>query len=352
MDKRVVVFVSLLIVIGLVVPTAAVCAVKPEKPPDDDDKTPPGTLFYIHNDGTDVAVWTMTGDGSDKTKVTTGITHMDSLSRSKHGGHYWYIGFRKISGDTYPDGLDRQEIFAMRDDNGKTVQLTNDATLASSMYSWMPVWGHDDSYISWVAKRWVSTETGWTLGSGGIWWQDISFDSSGDVTGLTGTPTLEWETDYWYSKPHDAYYPHARQNDLSPDGKKIVYSSTDGELYVVDTIAGTESKITDGYQPRWSPDGNMITFVGGSQSLGVINADGTGENTLVQLSNTKIKIFGIEKPAWSPDSKYVSYKWWQLSLNNYKHGANIYIIKADGTDKTSLTNDLRLSETKVNMDWR
>lgn len=354
MGRKWVLLVCIVLVCGMVLPTAMVAGKKPDKPPGGGGgDTPPGTLFFVHDDGTGGAIWTMKGDGSSKTKATTYGDGVGMPSRDKHGGHYWYIGFGKISGETYPDGLDRMEIFAVRDDNDKTVQLTNDATLAASSYSWFVMWGHDDSYISWVAKKWDSTEGSGTLGKCGIWWQSIAFDDSGDVTGLTGTPTLEWETDYWYSKSQDKYYPIPRAHDVSPDGTKIVYNYINSKLYIVNRASDTESYLADGWGPKWSPDGAKIAFEVGTQAVKIINPDGTGEKTLASVSNTKGWYYRIGYVAWSPDSEYVSY-WWQKwsSKLSQGHGQNIYIIKTDGKGKTCLTNDLDLDTMKVNRAWR
>jgi hypothetical protein len=330
---------------------------KPDKPPGGGGgDTPAGTLYFVHDDGTGGAIWTMKGDGSDKTALCTYSNVMASLSRVKHGDHYWFLGYKEISGESYPDGIPRREVFAIRDDCTKEVQLTNDATMASAQKSGRPMWGVNDGYISWIAKRWVQGANGWELGDCGIWKQSIGFDSNGDVTGLTGSPSLVWQTTYRYSKSDDVYDPRIMWgHDWSPDGSKVAfqYFSTDFEIHVGVISSGTETDIADGREPIWSPDGNEIAFIEGTQAIKTINPDGTGEKTLVQVSNTKGWYYKLGYVAWSPDSNYVSY-WWQKFSTKFSwgHGQNIYIIKTDGKGRTCLTNDLDLESVKVNRDWR
>ncbi len=90
--------------------------------------------------------------------------------------------------------------------------------------------------------------------------------------------------------------------DWSPDGSRIAFISTrDGtsQVYVMQADGSRPARITDGpeekWNPRWSPDGSRIAFYGaavpGMDSLYVVNADGSGRQTLGP---------GVW-PSWSPD---------------------------------------------------
>ena len=51
-------------------------------------------------------------------------------SKATHGGRRWFLEVRNVAG-TYPDGSQRLELFAVRDDVNEdyTVQLTNSSEL-------------------------------------------------------------------------------------------------------------------------------------------------------------------------------------------------------------------------------
>jgi Tol biopolymer transport system component len=221
------------------------------------------------------------------------------------------------------------------------------------------MWGIDDGYISWIAKRWVETDTGWTLGKCGIWKQSIAFDTNGDVTGLTGTPSLVWESTYRYSQSSGIYWPLITAgHDWSPDGTKIAFDSswTDIEIHVGDTTTGTETDIADGCYPRWSPDGNMIAFMigGSSVQLKVIKPDGTGEKTLVQATHKGDWINHLDTFSWSPDSTFLSYDLWKTTLRrgSVVYRGDIFYIGADGSGNTCVSKDLTQSRVKIVVGWR
>jgi hypothetical protein len=69
----------------------------------------------------------------------------------------------------------------------------------------------------------------------------------------------------------------------SPDGQYIVfYKPQDGALYFVDVYSGSISKLVeDGTGPAWSPDGHQIAFYRSDEQIWVMDADGTG---LTQLT--------------------------------------------------------------------
>ena len=74
--------------------------------------------------------------------------------------------------------------------------------------------------------------------------------------------------------------------DVSPDGRTILFDLL-GDLYTLPIAGGTARRITDGpgfdAQPRYSPDGRLITFISdrsGSHNLWVADADGKNARAL------------------------------------------------------------------------
>lgn len=89
--------------------------------------------------------------------------------------------------------------------------------------------------------------------------------------------------------------------DVSPDGKRIVYSSTGGSadqfnhLYVLPINGGQPVKITfggyDDFHPRWSPDGEWIAYItneGGNPQLCLLETYG-GQRRQVPITQRKWK---------------------------------------------------------------
>lgn len=153
---------------------------------------------------------------------------------------------------------------------------------------------------------------------------------------------------------------------LSPDGKKIVFTSLkDGDLdiYTMNVDGSDVRKLTNqvGYDggPWWSPDGKQIVYRANHPTdpeelkdyqdllkqnivrpnkveLFVMNADGSNQRQITRLGGAN---FG---PSWTPDGKAI------IFASNYKSpvgsaGQNfdLYLISPDGTGLTQITNDAR-----------
>lgn len=106
---------------------------------------------------------------------------------------------------------------------------------------------------------------------------------------------------------------------LSPDGEHVVYMvrSTDWEqsqyvyqLWLISSSGGTPRQLTfakqSSYSPRWSPDGQWITFLSrrdgdAATQIYQISPFG-GESQRLTGSKTDVQSF-----AWSPDSRAIAY---------------------------------------------
>lgn len=127
--------------------------------------------------------------------------------------------------------------------------------------------------------------------------------------------------------------------DLSPDGKRVVFTSyrtaegTIGQNLVVYSIyegkkASIFSRGTLNSAPAWSPDGKRIAFtsnVNGKTDLYTINADGSG---LRQITFSR----GIDtSPAWNPRSGEIAF------TSDRSGNPMIYVMNEDGTNERRLT---------------
>jgi Tol biopolymer transport system component len=122
--------------------------------------------------------------------------------------------------------------------------------------------------------------------------------------------------------------------DVSPDGKSIVFELM-GDLYTL-PIEGGQAKLISGgmafdSQPRFSPDGQWITFISdreGSANIWIIHPDGGG---VKQVSKNTADDF--TSPAWTPDGKYIV-----ASKMPFGIGANeLWMYHVDGGTGVQIT---------------
>jgi WD40 repeat protein len=148
---------------------------------------------------------------------------------------------------------------------------------------------------------------------------------------------------------------------LSPDGKKMIYTSTkdgDIDLYIMDLKTGKEKRITtqSGYDGgAWfSPDGKKIIWRASrpkteteikeykdllaenlvaptNMEVWVANADGTNARQVTSFGQANWA------PAYLPDSKRIIF----ASNHEYKRGFpfNLYTINEDGTNLHKISRD-------------
>jgi TolB protein len=171
----------------------------------------------------------------------------------------------------------------------------------------------------------------------------------------------------------------------SPDGKQIAFSrrgtlmvmDADGSNVrtVVEPATSAEASVCEksSFAGDWSPDGQEITFYGailGTQTgdVCIVNADGTNlrvikaelepldddgdtfvnEDDVDGADNdqdTRVDEDGPEyyvEPRWSPGGEWITYR--SIQAGRY----DIYVIKADGTSDTNLTDHPALD---IEPDW-
>jgi Tol biopolymer transport system component len=99
----------------------------------------------------------------------------------------------------------------------------------------------------------------------------------------------------------------------SPDGSRLAYVGTTGEL-IVATVGGSEQQVIarGATQPSWSPNWNRIAYVS-AKGIVVANVDGSDANTIADGAF----------PRWSPDGRRLAY--------TSRSGAGVHVISADGT---------------------
>jgi WD40 repeat protein len=86
----------------------------------------------------------------------------------------------------------------------------------------------------------------------------------------------------------------------SPDGKQIVYASTDGYVCVYDLEKHNSTKLAKGTDPTWPPEANWIAYRGGA-TYRAIRPSGGGQKKLFHKTRAVSPLY------WSPDSRFVLY---------------------------------------------
>lgn len=126
----------------------------------------------------------------------------------------------------------------------------------------------------------------------------------------------------------------------SPDGKKIVFSRSDGNIYTVDAESKKITRLTDAEEgvyhssPDWSPDGKKIVYHSSGKSgysdLYMMNADGSN---ISQITGKNEKNSSEYAPHFSPNGKY-------LLFEKSKEGqTDIYVMNMADKQAQNITRD-------------
>ena len=136
----------------------------------------------------------------------------------------------------------------------------------------------------------------------------------------------------------------------SPDGKHLLFTrqlriegdtshAANGEIFKYDLSSGEETRMTKkpGFDSgaRYSPDGKQIAFYGLENDLFniyLMNADGTN---LTNLTNDTTECYS---PAWSPDGSWIAYTGgnasnYELWIINVRTGEKRQITYSEGRDQ-------------------
>jgi Tol biopolymer transport system component len=201
------------------------------------------------------------------------------------------------------------DVYRMDPQGGSRVPLTPSATA----FDMTPVWSWDNRRIAMARYR--------TYGSSIVY--DIYVVNRDGSNGHWIRPT---------AFPFRLYDPA-----WSPDGSRIVLTValSDGTyLATMNTSTGDVTLIgggKKGHHPSYDPTGQRIIYVSGdTRSILQINADGSGQKTLVSSTQT----FG--SPAFSPDGKKIAYsRYAATTVNGYVvYSPDIFVRSlVDGTTK-------------------
>jgi hypothetical protein len=178
---------------------------KPDKPGGGGSGEASAAIFVRLGQNT---VLTMNEDGSGKAILPGTFRFAGEPSHSTPNGHRWFLAEEEIATEFYPDaiadgneGAERREIVAVRDDGNMAtgvgiVALTLQADLEPLRAAvWPPLisarWGKNDSFVSFIGRRWDDDPTSETFGEvleGGLYVAELAYDAGGNVAGLVAQP--------------------------------------------------------------------------------------------------------------------------------------------------------------------
>jgi TolB protein len=236
-------------------------------------------VVFARYDRDAVELWVLDlGDGHTRQLTSGGAVNVEARF-SPDGKHLAFVS------TSYKGHF---HIFAGRFANGELTevqQLTpeNVSSLPRYYYSQVdheisPIWSRDGSEILFVSNR------GHIHGTGGFWRMKAQPGAEAHE--------IHYEETTWKARP-----------DVSPDGKRMVYSSYLGrswqQLWVMPATGGDAFPISygnyDNTNPRWSPDGATIAFIsnrGGNTSLWIQTIPGGAESEVVPSERKYLKAMG------------------------------------------------------------
>lgn len=296
-----------------------------------------GTIYYLgpwdgatHNTA---VMRAMNSDGTNNTQL--GFGPQGNPSIALHGGHRWFLINQSIPGVYNPDGTQRFELFAMRDDDDNQnnnpvtrVQLTYDIDLqVQAGRNWLL----GDQTISFEARRW----SGGVVVEGGIYMASPVFDADGNITGLAAQPTTPAISFPLVEITPGDLWADLNEYSWAPAGDRVIYTRVgDRDLTVADLLGSLHLRIFTGSarNPQWSPDGTKIAFSSGG-SISTIKPNGTQRKVIVAALQNWTFYWGAY---WSPGGTHIAYTGQQIIGSN--SNLDVFRATATGTGRTNLTN--------------
>ncbi|MFN7934195.1 MAG: S41 family peptidase [Bryobacteraceae bacterium] len=125
---------------------------------------------------------------------------------------------------------------------------------------------------------------------------------------------------------------HETQLEWAPDSIRLAYVSDRGgpyNVYLYNFASGEETKLTSAQEsdvtPRFSPNGKMLAYLRGGQSVWVYDIEAKQERQIASGDVARQPIVAPRALAWSPDSRYVAF-----AARGAKGFTNVEIASLDG----------------------
>jgi Bacterial Ig domain len=312
-----------------------------------------GTIYFFGDGG----ISEMDPDGTGRTATSAGVEYYSEPSTLPHGSR-WFLQVDEVSGQSYPDGRARLELFAINEAGTTRVQLTDGKIDASTFIepnnNANPLeggmrcharWTDGDCKVSYLAMRTSYDGDGnRSVQDGGPYALAVNPDSLSNHTtvAMNGAPLVALPL-----TPPDTFL-LAPSYAWKPDGSALVFrvppdqTMTTG-MWRADASSSFANPTlltqTDGGDYRWSPDGSKILFNAGLETgIKVIDASGSNETLVVaDPADLKKEQRFLREIDWSPNGTHIVYGYFARNLRTYAGRWDIYRATATGSGITNLT---------------
>jgi Tol biopolymer transport system component len=122
-----------------------------------------------------------------------------------------------------------------------------------------------------------------------------------------------------------------RDFDWSPDGKRLVYESSSGVMWIIAASgSGPSKRLRAGHGPVWSADGKWIAYFAGTRNADIFKVSARGGSKPVRLTRHRGADYS---PQWSPKGSAIAF------ISERDGNSELYVMRADGSGLRRLTRD-------------
>jgi Tol biopolymer transport system component/DNA-binding winged helix-turn-helix (wHTH) protein len=146
---------------------------------------------------------------------------------------------------------------------------------------------------------------------------DLTFSSDGQWMAYVTYPDhILWRSRSDGSERQQLTFSPVQVQDpcISPDGKWVVYRESQGYgIYIIGRDGGAPRKVSDGWSPTWSPDGNFVVFSATTESWQ------TPEVKILDLQTGKVRLVpgGQMLPRWAAPGRIIAARRDLMALQIY-----------------------------------
>jgi Tol biopolymer transport system component len=285
-------------------------------------------------------IYVMDSDGTNRTRITD-ATGYSGLAWSPDGERLAFSTGDGVGGDAH--------IYVMNADGTGKTRISSNPGSKFEVYVGAPVWSPDGEKVAFgrSVQKVTRSASAAAAGSAEPSPSPVAEKSGIYVVDADGTN----ESNLIHSGGFGAW---------SPDGKKIAYMGNHpggltSDIFVMNANGSGRRRLTKrlrNFFPVWSPDGKKIAFLAedihGTVEIDVMNADGTGRKELASGSIAE------HSPAWSLDGQKIAFMKRAGNFISADGGddiwvvtSDVYVMDADGTGKTRITNTKSKDESIV-----